>query len=456
MRKRRRAVALCPFCSLNKKFQNRPSMIAIIVKMWYDDSMKALAVNLTNDQADAAQLIEEWFYHLSNQIFVLCGYAGTGKTFLIDYVVRRLGLVPGESAVFVTPTGKAASVLIRGGTPACTLHSLIYMREEDIEVNEDGEVVSERFLRFVKREKISKNIQLIVIDETSMVADDTLKDLLSFGVKCLFCGDPAQLPPVGGTNTLLSMPCITLKDIVRQSEGDPIVRLAEKARAGEYLDYGEYGKHAAVIAKADFCGDLRKKLLAKADQVIVGTNRTRNQINAEIRSGMGISSAALCPIDGEKVICTLNNWGRTLDKEGDFHLVNGIIGKCYRVREQEDGLLQLDFKAEFLQDSCCDLPVDAGIFTRGQYFHGYGDRACLLENGTMVHGENYEMLRRFKVRREEAVNRFEFAYAVTCHKAQGSEYDFVIVFDESKHFENGSSWLYTAITRAKKKLIIVR
>ena len=66
------------------------------------------------------------------------------------------------------------------------------------------------------------------------------------------------------------------------------------------------------------------------------------------------------------------------------------------------------------------------------------------------------MLRRFKVRREDTIDRFEFAYAVTCHKAQGSEYDFVIVFDESRFFEDSSRWLYTAITRAKKKLIIVR
>ena len=226
--------------------------------------MKQLApqqnITLTPDQAEAEELIREWYFNLDTQIFVLCGYAGTGKTFLIDYVVRGLGLVPNESAVFVTPTGKAASVLIRCGLPASTLHSLIYTREEDVEVNEDGEIVSERFLRFVKREKISGEIRLIVVDETSMVADDTLKDLLSFGVKCLFCGDPAQLPPVGGSNTLLSMPCITLKQIVRQEENNPIIRLAERARAGEYIEYGEYGDGVAVIPRRDFINSLREKL----------------------------------------------------------------------------------------------------------------------------------------------------------------------------------------------------
>lgn len=411
---------------------------------------------LTKEQSDAFALIEEWFFNLNTQIFVLCGYAGTGKTFLIDYTVRKLGLIPGESAAFVTPTGKAASVLIRSGTPASTLHSLIYTREEDIEVNEDGEVVSERFLRFVKKEKIDKNIQLIVVDETSMVADDVLRDLLSFGVKCLFCGDPAQLPPVGGSNTLLTMPCVTLTQIVRQEENNPIVRLAAKARAGEFIEYGEYGEGVAVVPRREVRLEDRRRLFLKADQIIVGTNRTRNAVNREIRSFLGISPEALLPIDGEKVICTLNNWSKPLDEKGDFHLVNGIIGKCYNVREDEDGLGRFDFVPDFLTEKVYDLPFDAGIFTRGQFFHGYGEKACLLQNDTLVHENNYEILRRLKVKRMDAINRFEYAYAVTCHKAQGSEYDFVIVIDESGFFENGKEWLYTAITRAKKKLLIIR
>lgn len=413
------------------------------------------AIELTPEQSDALLLIEEWFFNLDAQIFVLCGYAGTGKTFLIDYAVRKLGLVAGESAVFVTPTGKAASVLIRGGTPAGTVHSLIYTREEEFEVDENGEVISERFLNFVKKEKIDKNIRLIVVDETSMVSDETLKDLLSFGVKCLFCGDPAQLPPVGGSNSLLTMPCITLTQIVRQEE-NAIVRLAEKARAGDTLTYGDYGEGVAVIPKRDFTKEMRRRLFSKADQIIVGTNRTRNFINREMREYMGISPETKLPIDGEKIICTLNNWSKPLDEKGMFHLVNGIIGKCYNVREEEDGLARLDFQADFLSEKSYDLPFDAGIFTEGRYFHGYGDKACLLQNGMLVHERNTEVLRRFKVKREDTVNRFEFAYAVTCHKAQGSEYDFVIVIDESSYFENGREWLYTAITRAKKKLLIVR
>ena len=410
---------------------------------------------LTADQQEAEALIEAWYFHLNTQIFVLCGYAGTGKTFLVDHVVRALGLVAGESAAFVAPTGKAASVLIQSGVPATTVHSLIYTREEDIEVDENGEVISEQFLRFVKKESIDSKIKLIVLDETSMVSDDVLRDLLSFGVKCLCCGDPAQLPPVGGSNTLLSTPVITLKEIVRQERDNPIVRLAARVRAGERPAYGEDGC-VSVIPRRALDADARRALFTQADQIIVGTNRTRAMINREVRAIRGISPDRVLPQDGEKIICTLNDWSKLLDERGDFHLVNGIIGRCYRVREQLDGLGQLDFQPDFLAERVEDLPFDTGVFVRGQYYHGYGNRACLLTNGILVHENNREMLRRFKVRREDTVCRFEFAYAVTCHKAQGSEYDFVVVIDESGYFEDGKEWLYTAVTRAKKRLVIVR
>lgn len=413
-------------------------------------------IQLTADQSEAVELIEEWFFNLNNRIFVLCGYAGTGKTFLIDYAIKRLGLVAGESVVFVAPTGKAASVLIRGGTPASTVHSLIYAREEEIEVDENGEVISERFLRFVKRESIDKRIRLIVVDETSMVADDVLKDLLSFGVKCLFCGDPAQLPPVGGSNTLLSMPCVTLKQIVRQEEGNPITSLARMAREGEWIDYGNYGKDVVVISQSDLTKEDRKRLFLKADIILVGTNRTRNAVNREVRSYLGIAPTAKFPLDGEKVVCTLNDWSKRIDDKGAFHLVNGIMGTCYRVREGEDGLALMDFQADFLQEKVYDLPFDTGVFTDGEYRHKYGSKACQLVDGRLVHESNYSVIRKTRVRREDTVCRFEFAYAVTCHKAQGSEYDFVVVIDESRLFENGKEWLYTAITRAKKKLVIIR
>ena len=162
------------------------------------------------------------------------------------------------------------------------------------------------------------------------------------------------------------------------------------------------------------------------------------------------------PVEGEKLICTLNDWEKPLDKSGNFHLVNGIIGTGTNIRESMDYLASMDFKADFAEESV-RVPFDTAVFTEGRYAHGYGDRAVKLADGTIVHENNFALLHKLKSVSEEPICRFEFAYAVTCHKAQGSEFDFVVVFDESWAFGGERNrWLYTAVTRARNKLLIVR
>ncbi len=413
---------------------------------------------LTKEQEIANNLIAEWFFNTDDQVFVLSGYAGTGKTFLIDYVVREtLSLKAGAEAVFVSPTGKAAANLVKNGTVAGTVHSLIYMREgEEYDVDENGEVIQLQALQFIKREKIDEKIRLIIVDEASMINESVLYDLLSFGVKCLFCGDGAQLPPVNGSCPLLDDPHYTLTQIVRQASDNPIIQVATMAREGKRIPYGRYGDSVCVVGRNALKGEERKRLFLKADQIICGRNKTRNSLNAEIRGYKGIPRDQLLPTEGEKLICTLNDWEKPLDEEERFHLVNGIIGVARDIKDGVDGVASMEFTADFMEESV-NVPFDTGIFERGEYTHLYGDRAITLSDGTLVHESSFELLRKLRAVKEETICRFEFAYAVTCHKAQGSEFDFVIVFDESWAFgQEGSRWLYTAITRAKQKLLIIR
>ena len=413
---------------------------------------------LTPDQENAKNLLAEWFFNTDDKAFVLSGYAGTGKTFLIDYVVREvLKLKVGEEAVFVSPTGKAAANLIKKGTSAGTVHSLIYVRDdEEFEVNEDGEIVNMRELRFVKKPKIDERIRLIVVDEASMINQTVLADLLSFQTKCLFCGDGAQLPPVNGTCPLMESANYTMTQIVRQAADNPIIQVATMAREGKRIPLGRYGDTVCVVSKNALRGQERKRLFLRADQIICGRNQTRNAINQEMRGYFGIDTKQLLPTDGEKVICTLNNWEQALDGEGKFFLVNGVIGKAEGVLEQMDALATMYFQADFATESVC-VPFDTGIFQDGEYKHFYGDRAVTLAGGTVVHEGNFVLLHAMRAVKDEPICRFEFAYAITCHKSQGSEFDFVIVFDESWAFgEERNRWLYTAITRAKEKLLIIR
>lgn len=399
---------------------------------------------LTCDQIAAEKLITEWFSDPERPVFVLAGYAGTGKTTLLKKTVTEtLGLVPDESAAFVTPTGKAACVLICEGINATTLHRLIYQSyTEEKEVLVNGRKIKIEKLNFRRRESIDKNIRLIVLDEASMVSDEVIADLAAFGVKLLLCGDNAQLPPVEGKNSFLPSPDYTLKTVVRQQRENPIIMLSERAREGKYIPFGRYGVNALVTGGRNFTGEKRKNCLLKCDQIICGTNKTRTRLNDEVR---GYLSRGVLPESGDKLICTVNNWGQFIDSELKFNLVNGIIGTAYDpFYDSTTGIGFMQFRPDFLNGFCPEaLPFDTGIFTDGRYRYRHGDYFEKL-------GEDGEPVGAF------TLNRFEFGYCISCHKAQGSEFDNAVVFDESYAFrEDRALWLYTAITRAKKNLVIV-
>lgn len=400
---------------------------------------------LNADQTAADKKISEWFFKGSKQFFVLSGYAGTGKTALLKHVVKEtLGLDDLYSAAFVTPTGKAATVLIKNGVSACTVHRLIYQSqtvEQEVEVG--GKKIKVERLVFRRRENIDKAIKLIVLDEASMVSDDVLSDIANFGVKVLLCGDNAQLPPVEGFNSFLKEPDYTLTQIVRQQQDNPIIRLSTLAREGKPIPFGNFGDAAFVLYGRKFAGGQRERLLKRSDQIICGLNKTRAKLNEEMRRILGFEGL---PQNGDKLICTLNNWETFIDGGARFNLVNGIIGTAidpFYDLNQHMGFTQ--FKPDFLDETCPEaLPFDTGVFEDGAYRYKHGDTFAKFD-------ENGEATGVF------TLNRFEYGYCISCHKAQGSEFDNVIIFDESFAFkEDKSRWLYTALTRARKKLILIR
>lgn len=394
---------------------------------------------LTADQIKADKLIEDWFLHSTRQVFVLAGFAGTGKTTLLKHTVTQtLNLIPDESAAFVTPTGKAATVLIRSGIPATTLHRLIYQsipEEQEIEIN--GKKVKIEKLTFKRRENIDKSIKLIVLDEASMVSDSVLWDLMEFGIKLLLCGDNAQLPPVEGFNTYLKSPDYTLRSIVRQQLDNPIIKISELAREDKYIPYGRYGDCVSVINKRLFTGERRKNYLLKADQIICGLNKTRYALNDELRTLRGLGEL---PESGDKLICTLNNWEQYIDGEYRFNLVNGIIGTAYDpFYDGSSGIGFMQFKPDFLDELCPEaLPFDTGIFTDGRYRYKHGDYFEKFN-------EDGEAVGAF------TLNRFEYGYCISCHKAQGSEFDNAVIFDESYAFKEDKSVGFTRQLQGRRK-----
>lgn len=400
---------------------------------------------LNPDQQLADAKIKNWFFHGTRQVYVLTGYAGTGKTTLLKHtVLETLKLDDSYSAAFVTPTGKAATVLLKNGISACTLHRLIYQSqtvEQEVEIN--GKKIKVEKLIFKRRESIDKAIKLIIVDEASMVSDEVLADVLNFGVKVLLCGDDAQLPPVEGFNSFLKTPDHTLTQIVRQQQDNPIIKLATLAREGKPIPFGNFGGKASVVYSRSLTEQKRQYLLTRCDQIICGLNKTRTKLNDEVRKIYGFEGL---PQNREKLICTYNNWEQYIDDEMRFNLVNGIIGTAYDPFYNQDNYMGfMQFKPDFLDNLCPEaLPFDTGIFENGEYRYKHGDSFAKFD-------ENGEPVGVFQL------NRFEFGYCISCHKSQGSEFDKAVVFDESYAFkEDKNRWLYTAITRAKEKLVLIR
>lgn len=434
---------------------------------------------LNDQQSEAASLIESWYKRnnfSSKQIFVLAGYAGTGKTTLINYVIKKILKLKSYEVMYATPTGKAANVLIQKKCPATTIHRLIYTPVEvEKETTVNGKKIKTKIVEFVKKRSLGY-AKLIVLDEISMISEKMMQDILSFGRPILACGDIGQLPAVAAKgHDLLKDPDYTLTEIVRQSEDNPIIKIATKARKGEEIPFGIYDNTVAVISENELTDEMRKQLLTKADQVICGKNSTRIALNKEIRKYLNIDSEY--PIKGDKIICNENNYDINLDQEGQYNLVNGCIGYInnFEIVDPSKSLAKIDFTADFVNDFITkNVLIDNYIFRHNEYLYDKQQYVYIMEDGSYIlkkdikkeYGETFEQYRlrlsnELKNKRRavhvKLINQFEFGYAISCHKSQGSEFDIVVVFDESKAFRGQEKkWLYTAITRAKKKLFIIR
>ena len=343
------------------------------------------------------------------QVFRLFGYAGTGKTTLARTIAEA---VDGE-VKFAAFTGKAAAVMRgKGCHNASTIHSLIYRARES------GEEIPSFDLY---DEAPASKADLIIIDECSMVDAELGRDLLSFGVPVLVLGDPAQLPPIqagassGGFFTEAE-PDVMLTEVHRQAQDNPIVRLSMDIRAGEYLEPGRFGE-SEVVPKSK----LDPQRVLDADQVLVGRNNTRRSYNTRLRERRGFEGDM--PSAGDKLVCLRNN-----RKKGLF---NGSLWSVKERGGRKSGIMTM----RLLPDDetgrrCVKVSVRPECFSGG--------------------------IEHVDWQRRKPYDEFDYGYVLTVHNAQGSQWNNVVVFDESFAFaETRERWLYTAVTRAVERVTVV-
>lgn len=408
-------------------------------------------------QDKALRDVDHWFRNDTDvqQVYRMFGYAGSGKTTLAKYLAENID----GTVLFAAFTGKAAYVLRQKGCPASTIHSLIYTsrdkgksqmlelektlaelkdelrsrgmspadildqrRVKDIMklIREENDNLSQPF--FVKNmESDLKKAALLIVDEVSMVDERMGRDLISFGIPILVLGDPAQLPPVKGNGffTKDARPNTMLTDIHRQAQESGILRFATDLRLGKRPKIGSYGKDCNIISINELKGN--PKLVTERDQLIVGRNKTRTAYNNRLRFLLGHTNEGTqswLPVPNDKLVCLKNNH--------ESGLLNGALFKVTEVGAEYDEKVALEVLGE-------DADFVQTVSTHVHHFEGRSDDLPFWK--------------------KKEAEEFDYGYAMTCHKSQGSQWDDLMVFDESSSFgENWNLWAYTAATRAAKDL----
>jgi len=313
---------------------------------------------------------------------------------------------------------------------------------------------------WLRRESLDRNYGLIIVDEASMVDDSMLRDLRGYGVPILAVGDHGQLPPVGGVGSLMKEPHLRLEKIHRQAEGNPIIALSKIIRETGRIPLDMADSEAVTFGKLRFLDQTiegRYEDVSAARLLEMGiacyTNRRRVGLNVAVRRARGIArNGRELPRNGEHVICLRNmkaEGGRppvangmrgVLQSDVEFRPIVNNRGEKHGVSET-----QVTGSIAFPEDDIVSHPYTmlAAQFGREKTF---SDPAELAEE-TGFHTFS------------AAGSLFDFGYAMTVHKMQGSSFDDLVVVAERPGpvgAEDWKKWCYTAVTRAAKKLTVLR
>lgn len=385
--------------------------------------------DVSDDQRLVLNQLWKWLKHesKSKRYITVGGYAGTGKTTSTAVFRHYLHeVLPDWKIAFISFTGKATRVLkntlkeqkaLYPDDFIGTIHSLIYSPL----VNSEQEIIG-----WDRKEEL--DYQLIIIDEASMVDYQIWQDIQRYGVPIIAIGDHGQLPPIEGSFNLMENPELKLEHIHRQAEGNPIIKLSMLAREKGEIMPGTYGDHIKKIDRSDEDSqDIIEQLINKSGDdslILCGYNRTRVQLNNFVRTSRGIEVPEPRPSD--RVICLRNN------HEKDIY--NGMLGTIKSISRDDEHW----YYAEIDLDG--ETELYKGLILADQF--------------------NAETAKNFTKKRAETLkgDLFDFGYALTVHKAQGSQAKRVILFEErfkQMDDEQWRRWLYTGITRAEQELYII-
>ena len=428
----------------------------------------------------------------SDDVFILKGYAGTGKTTIISTVINNLGDV-NMKAVLLAPTGRAAKVISNySGKPAYTIHKRIYFPKK----NKTGGV------SFTLQQNKFKNT-LFIVDESSMISDNnqdsklyengSLLDDLFFYVdagnncKLLLIGDTAQLPPVNmSVSPALDIDSLSLHyqknvhhieldEVMRQAEDSGILYNATQLREllhSHFIDTFQFKlKGFKDIVRLQYGYEIQDAIHQAYDNYsiedtafILRSNKRANQYNQQIRQRILGKESDLSA--GDLLMVVKNNYFWLNDTSQAGFIANGDIIEVLKIRNIQE---LYGFKFANVTIRMVDYPNEASFETVLLLNTIESESASLTyEESNLLYqevskdyeDESHKYKRLLKVKSNPYFNALQvkFSYAITCHKSQGGQWSSVFV--EKPYLPNGVDrdyirWLYTAITRAKEKLYLI-
>ncbi|MFA6125855.1 MAG: AAA family ATPase [Bacteroidales bacterium] len=462
--------------------------------MFIEEVCSLITANLghtpTAGQENVIQALGKYLLAREDSILLLKGYAGTGKTSIVASLVKSLTQFRYRS-VLLAPTGRAAKVLTRySGSAAFTIHKKIYRQKS----------VIEGFGEFNLDRNLHRNT-LFIVDEASMIANQSLDlsifgsgrlldDLISYvfsglGCKLILIGDDAQLPPVGfDQSDALDTKYLQrygfpvdeyyLDEVVRQSVDSGILFNATKLRT--QIKPGVAGFPGLIASKfPDFISvtgenltDMLESSYNKVGQeetiILCRSNKLANRYNKGIRSMILHFDEDIRMGDFVMVVKNNYQWLKNSD-EVDF-IANGDILEITRVKGSRE-LYGFDFRdltVRFTDYRVMEFEARAMLDTL--YSDGPGLDKDRTRNFFSAVSEDYQHMKGKKhkteaIREDPFFNalQIKFAYAITCHKAQGGQWKHVYIDQGWQTEENLDleyyRWLYTAITRATEKVFLV-
>ncbi|MFA5243890.1 MAG: AAA family ATPase [Pedobacter sp.] len=445
----------------------------------------------TSQQKEVFTLLEKFLLSEDeDQCFLLRGYAGTGKTTLISALVKVLPGIKLKS-VLLAPTGRAAKVISNySGKKAFTIHKKIYRKK----------LAASPDMNFVLGENMMENT-IFIVDEASMISDQIhdysrqslLEDLIRYvyngkNCKLMFVGDTAQLPPVGSDlspaldkNLLIAdfrlrVLSYELTDVVRQEKQSGILYNATQLR--ELIRKGKQAFPKFIIkGYRDIFRMTGEKLVEGLNYaydkygmentiVICRSNKNANAYNQNIRNRILYREEEIT--GGDHIMVVRNNyfWLKPDDNSGDF-IANGDIARVRKVRRVEE---QYGFRFAELVIELLDYPDQEPLTCKVMLDTLYSESPSLsaADNKRFFEAvmEDYQHIENKRLRMEEIKKdpyynalQIKFAFAVTCHKAQGGQWPAVFIdqgylTDEMLNTEF-LRWLYTGVTRSNAELFLV-